>query len=112
MDVLLIDDVQFLERKARSEEELFHTFNALYDAGSQLVITCDRLPGDLGDLEDRLRERFAAGLVTDIERPDPATRLAILRKRAAHDGVDGRATRRWRCWPLASRPTYARSRAH
>ncbi|MGD1050458.1 MAG: chromosomal replication initiator protein DnaA [Solirubrobacteraceae bacterium] len=87
VDLLLIDDVQFLERKARSEEELFHTFNALYDAGSQLVITCDRLPGDLGDLEDRLRERFAAGLVTDIERPDPATRLAILRKRAAHDGV-------------------------
>jgi chromosomal replication initiator protein len=87
VDVLLIDDVQFFERKARSEEELFHTFNALYDAGSQLVITCDRLPGDLGDLEDRLRERFAAGLVTDIERPDPATRLAILRKRAAHDGV-------------------------
>lgn len=87
VDVLLIDDVQFLERKARSEEELFHTFNALYDAGSQLVITCDRLPGDLGDLEDRLRERFAAGLVTDIERPDLSTRLAILRKRAAHDGV-------------------------
>ena len=87
VDVLLIDDVQFLERKARSEEELFHTFNALYDAGSQLVITCDRLPGDLGDLEDRLRERFAAGLVTDIERPDLATRLAIVRKRAAHDGV-------------------------
>ena len=87
VDVLLIDDVQFLERKARSEEELFHTFNALYDAGSQLVITCDRLPGDLGDLEDRLRERFAAGLVTDIERPDFATRLAILRKRAAHDRI-------------------------
>ena len=88
VDLLLIDDVQFLERKARTEEELFHTFNALYDAGSQLVITCDRLPGDLGDLEDRLRERFAAGLVTDIERPDPATRLAILRKRAAHDNVE------------------------
>jgi chromosomal replication initiator protein len=88
VDVLLIDDVQFLERKARSEEELFHTFNALYDAGSQLVITCDRLPGDLGDLEQRLRERFAAGLVTDIESPDRATRSAILRKRAAHDGVD------------------------
>jgi len=88
VDVLLIDDVQFLERKARSEEELFHTFNALYDAGSQLVITCDRLPGDLGDLEQRLRERFAAGLVTDIESPDRATRVAILRKRAAHDGVD------------------------
>jgi chromosomal replication initiator protein len=88
VDVLLIDDVQFLERKARSEEELFHTFNALYDSGSQLVITCDRLPGDLGDLEDRLRERFAAGLVTDIERPDLLTRMAILRKRAAHDGLE------------------------
>jgi chromosomal replication initiator protein len=88
VDVLLIDDVQFLERKARSEEELFHTFNALYDAGSQLVITCDRLPGDLGALEDRLRERFAAGLVTDIDRPDLDTRLTILRKRAAHDGVE------------------------
>jgi chromosomal replication initiator protein len=88
VDVLLVDDVQFLERKARSEEELFHTFNALYDAGSQLVITCDRLPGDLGDLEDRLRERFAAGLVTDIERPDLGTRLAIVRKRAAHDGIE------------------------
>ena len=88
VDVLLVDDVQFLQRKARSEEELFHTFNALYDAGSQLVITCDRLPADLGDLEDRLRERFAAGLVTDIERPDLATRVAIVRKRAAHDGVD------------------------
>ncbi len=88
VDVLLVDDVQFLERKARSEEELFHTFNALYDAGSQLVITCDRLPGDLGDLESRLRERFAAGLVTDIDRPDLGTRLAILRKRASHDGVE------------------------
>jgi chromosomal replication initiator protein len=87
VDVLLVDDVQFLERKARSEEELFHTFNALYEAGSQLVITCDRLPGDLGDLEDRLRERFACGLVTDIERPDYATRLAILHKRASHDNV-------------------------
>src|SRR5579863_7864748 len=88
VDVLLIDDVQFLERKTHSEEELFHTFNALYDAGSQLVITCDRLPGDLDDLEERLRERFASGLVTDIDRPDLDTRAAILRKRAAHDAVD------------------------
>jgi chromosomal replication initiator protein len=85
VDVLLIDDIQFLERKAATEQELFHTFNALYDAGSQLVITSDRTPGDLGQLEDRLRERFQSGLVTDIGRPDYATRLAILRKRAAHD---------------------------
>ncbi len=88
MDVLLIDDVQFLERKTHSEEELFHTFNALYDAGSQLVITCDRLPGDLDDLQDRLRERFAAGLVTDIRRPDLATRRAILRARARQDAIE------------------------
>ena len=86
-DVLLVDDVQFLERKVRTEEELFHTFNTLYESGSQLVVTSDRLPSDLGALEDRLRERFQAGLVTDIGRPDYATRLAILRKRARHDGV-------------------------
>jgi len=85
VDVLLIDDIQFLERKAHTEQELFHTFNALYETGSQLVITSDRMPGDLGELEERLRERFQAGLVTDIGRPDYATRLAILRKRAHHD---------------------------
>ena len=87
VDVLLIDDVQFLERKARSEEELFHTFNALHDAGSQIVVSSDRLPADLAGIEERLRERFAAGLVTDIARPDRATRVAILRKRAAYDGL-------------------------
>ncbi len=87
VDVLLIDDIQFLERKAHTEQELFHTFNALYESGSQLVITSDRTPADLAQLEDRLRERFQSGLVTDIGRPDYATRLAILRKRAAHDGL-------------------------
>ena len=85
VDVLLIDDIQFLERKARSEEEMFHTFNALHDCGSQIVVSSDRLPADLAGIEERLRERFAAGLVTDIARPDRATRLAILRKRAAYD---------------------------
>jgi chromosomal replication initiator protein len=87
VDVLLIDDVQFLERKTRTEEEFFHTFNSLYDAGSQIVLTSDRPPRNLEDLEDRLRERFAAGLVADIQPPDHATRLAILRKRVADDGV-------------------------
>jgi chromosomal replication initiator protein len=86
-DVLLIDDVQFLEAKAKTEEEFFHTFNALYDAGSQLVLTSDRLPADLEALEDRLRERFESGLVTDIKAPDVATRMAVLRKRVDHDGV-------------------------
>ncbi|HEX4437529.1 MAG TPA: chromosomal replication initiator protein DnaA [Solirubrobacteraceae bacterium] len=87
IDVLLVDDVQFLERKTRTEEEFFHTFNALHDAGRQVVLTSDRPPHDLQALEDRLRERFEAGLVADVRPPDLPTRLAILRKRAHHDGV-------------------------
>jgi chromosomal replication initiator protein len=86
-DILLIDDVQFLASKAKTEEEFFHTFNALYEAGSQLVLTCDRLPRDLEALEDRLRERFESGLVTAIAPPDVATRLTVLRKRVQHDAV-------------------------
>ncbi len=88
VDVLLIDDVQFLERKARTEEEFFHTFNTLYEAGAQLVLTSDRPPRDLQALEDRLRERFQAGLVADIHPPDINTRLAILRKRVHQDGIE------------------------
>ncbi len=88
VDVLLIDDVQFLERKTKTEEEFFHTFNALYDAGSQIVLSSDRPPNDLRALEDRLRERFQSGLVADIRPPDLSTRLAILRKRAQHDGIE------------------------
>ncbi|MDQ5807391.1 MAG: chromosomal replication initiator protein DnaA [Actinomycetota bacterium] len=87
-DVLLIDDVQFLESKAKTEEEFFHTFNALYDAGAQVVLTSDSPPRDLQALEDRLRERFESGLVTDIAAPCHAMRVAILRKRAQHDGID------------------------
>ena len=87
-DVLLIDDVQFLASKARTEEEFFHTFNALIDTGSQVVLTSDRLPGDLDAVEDRMRERFASGLVTDIAPPDLATRLTVLRKRVQHDGIE------------------------
>lgn len=87
IDVLLLDDVQFLERKTRTEEEFFHTFNALHDGGRQVVLTSDRPPRDLQALEDRLRERFEAGLIADIKPPDLPTRLAILRKRAHHDGV-------------------------
>ncbi len=87
-DVLMIDDVQFIESKARTEEEFFHTFNALYEAGRQLVVTCDRLPKDLTAVQDRLRERFEAGLVAEIGRPDFGTRRAILRKRAALDGIE------------------------
>ncbi|MDX6689084.1 MAG: chromosomal replication initiator protein [Solirubrobacteraceae bacterium] len=86
-DVLLIDDVQFLQRKAKTEDEFFHTFNALYDTGSQLVLTCDRLPADMAALEARLLERFQSGLVAELQPPDLATRLAILRKRVQQDGV-------------------------
>jgi chromosomal replication initiator protein len=88
VDVLLVDDVQFLERKTRTEEEFFHTFNTLHDSGRQIVLSSDRPPHDLQALEDRLRERFQAGLVADIKPPDLCTRLAILRKRAAHDGIE------------------------
>ena len=87
IDVLLVDDVQFLERKTRTEEEFFHTFNALHDGGRQVVLTSDRPPRDLQALENRLRERFEAGLVADVRPPDLTTRLAILRKRAQHDGI-------------------------
>ena len=87
IDVLLIDDIQFLASKARTEEEFFHTFNALYEAGRQLVVTCDRLPKDLTAVEERLRGRFEAGLVAEIRRPDFQTRRTILRKRAALDGI-------------------------
>jgi chromosomal replication initiator protein len=87
VDVLLLDDVQFLERKTKTEEEFFHTFNALHDSGRQIVISSDRPPRDLQALEDRLRERFEAGLVADVQPPDLATRLAILRKRVQHDRI-------------------------
>jgi chromosomal replication initiator protein len=87
VDVLLVDDVQFLQAKARTEQEFFHTFNALHQAGSQIVLTSDRLPRDLGEMEVRLRERFEAGLVTDVRAPDLSTRLTILRKRVQQDAV-------------------------
>ena len=87
VDVLLVDDVQFLQSKAKTEEEFFHTFNALHASGAQLVLTSDRLPRDMAALEDRLRERFEAGLVCDVKPPDFETRLTILRKRVLQDGV-------------------------
>ena len=87
-DVLLIDDIQFLGSKQRTEEELFHTFNALYETGRQLVFTSDRPPSELAGLEARLRERFECGLVIPVETPAADAREAILRKRLIHDGVE------------------------
>jgi chromosomal replication initiator protein len=87
VDVLLLDDVQFLAEKAKTEEELFHTFNALRDAGKQLVMTSDRPPDELESLEERLGERFGSGLVVSLEPPDIHVRRAILEKRAHLDDV-------------------------
>ena len=87
VDVLLLDDVQFLAEKARTEEELFHTFNALRDAGKQLVMTSDRPPDELESLEQRLGERFGSGLVVSVDPPDIHVRRAILEKRARLDDV-------------------------
>ncbi len=87
VDVLLLDDVQFLAEKARTEEELFHTFNELHASGHQLVMTSDRGPGELTGLEERLSQRFAAGLVIGLDPPDRVVREAILAKRARLDDV-------------------------
>ena len=112
VDVLMVDDVQFIAGKDSTQEEFFHTFNALVDQNKQIVISADRAPGEIKDLEDRIKSRLQCGLVVDLHPTDYELRLGILQQkveyyRSQYRGPGDLPTACWNSWRTASPPTSA-----